>query len=194
MWSLGVLLYEMMTFTYPFVGRGSGDLAQRVCLGRYNPPAGQYSNDLTSIVRRLLQVNPALRPSAQDLLNLQCVKLRMPLLEPFLSGNNELKEELLSTIKVPTNMRHVNLPNPTYGKKVDIVKPLEQRMHVKKGAKKDLPWISSPDLQMIADLELWSPNHEDGPLVEQIEQEINKPLRAPRASVSDNPRFRHRVQ
>jgi NIMA (never in mitosis gene a)-related kinase len=196
MWSLGVLLYEMMTFAYPFVGRGSGDLAQRVCLGRYTIPPGPYSSDLISIVRRLLQVNPTARPSAQEVLNLQAVKLRMPLLEPFMSLDGELREELLSTIKVPTNMRHVNLPNCTYGKKVDIVKPLEQRMHVKKGAKKDLPWISSPDLQLIADLELWSPNHEESHLAEETQEEVVKPpppAAQPRASAPNNPRFRHRI-
>jgi serine/threonine protein kinase len=74
MWSLGVLLYEIRTFAYHFTVNGSAELAERVCLGRYSAPTLRYSNDLVSMLRRLLQVNPVLRPTAQALLNLQCVK------------------------------------------------------------------------------------------------------------------------
>jgi NIMA (never in mitosis gene a)-related kinase len=219
MWSLGVLLYEMMTFTYPFMGNGSSDLAQRVCLGRYTLPTLPYSNDLVSIVRRLLQVSPVLRPTAQEVLTLQCVRERMHLLEPFLTGDASVTPELLSTIKVPSNIRQLNLPNPAYGKKAEIVKPLEQRMHVKKGIpiKNSLPFVSSPELQMIAELEWWSPNREgevEDCIVEEIAQEVARPqshrpippanprpqqiaprrISGPAAPVGDNPRFRPRIR
>lgn len=163
MWSLGVLLYEMMTFTYPFMGRSTQDLAKRVCVGRYTIPQGKYSNDLISVVRRLLQVNPVLRPSVSELLDSQVVKSRMHMLNPFMQANDPeiaIDDKLLSTIKVPQNMRNMNFPNPSYGRKAEIVKPLEQRMHMKRGVpmRKELPMVSSPELQLIADLDWWSPN------------------------------------
>jgi NIMA (never in mitosis gene a)-related kinase len=205
MWALGVLLYEMMTFSYPFVGRGNGDIAMRVCLGRYNMPSVPYSSDLVSIVRRLLQVNPGLRPTAQELLNLQCVKARMGILDPFVLGEPRASEVLLSTIKVPTNIRHVNLPNPAYGTKAEIVKPLEQRIHVTKGVKTELTCVNSPELQMIADLELWSPINEDEALAAEIEQDVARApplppnpglprISHPVAPSGSNPRFRPKIR
>ena len=180
MWSLGVLLYEMMTFSFPFIGRSTQDLAQKVCMGRYSLPHGRYSNDLVSLVRRLLQTNPVLRPTVNELLESQVVKSRLSMLEPFVQNEEPMidtSDKLLSTIKVPLNMRNVNLPNPAYGKKAEIVKPLEQRMHMKRGApvKKELPLVSSPELQLIADHDWWSPNKCGNALAEEIDHELGRP-------------------
>jgi serine/threonine protein kinase len=162
MWSLGVLLYEMMTYTYPFTGRGTADLAQRVCLGRYSIPSGGYSSDLVSVVRRLLQVNPVLRPTVHEILQMQCIQSRLHVLDQFIGKNTNSLDKLLSTIKIPDNIRHVSLPSAAYGKKAEIVKPLEERLHVRKGipVRKEWPMISSPEMQQILDSDWWSPNKE----------------------------------
>ena len=176
MWSLGVLLYEMMTFTYPFTARTTQELAQRVCLGKYSIPRG-YSSDLVAIVRRLLQVNPILRPSVDELLSTQCIKSRIGMLANFADDQAALEpsDKLLSTIKVPMNIRNLNLPAAAYSKKGQIVKPLEQRLHMKKGVAlhKDVSVISSPELQLITDLDWWSPNKNgQEPLTERNENEV----------------------
>ena len=205
MWSLGVLLYEMMTFSYPFVGRTTQELAQRICIGKYTLPQGRYSNDMISVLRRLLQVNPVLRPSVDEILGLQVVRSRLSMLEPFIEEDEVVREEprkLLATIKVPFNMRNVNLPNPAYGRRAEIVKPLEQRMHMKRGVpvKKELQLVSSPELQMIADHDWWSPNKgpgQDGAqtpnvVLEEIEQELARPQSqrpGPRASIRQSKPF-----
>lgn len=170
MWSLGVLLYEMMTFGFPFNGRTTDDLARRICLGTYVQPRG-YSADLLSIIRRLLQVNPQERPTVSDLLSLQCVKEHMDLLNPFIVPQLRLgahSQQLLSTIKVPmTGIRNVNLPDPSYGKRVNIVKPLGQRLHMKQGPgvySRDISEVSTPELKLITDQDLWSPNKLDAPM------------------------------
>jgi NIMA (never in mitosis gene a)-related kinase len=168
MWALGVLVYQMMTFTFPFIARSNSELAHRVCLGRYSLPEEEYSGELLSIVRRLLQVSPSQRPTVDELMNLQCIRSRMHFLNVITDGDDGLQgDQLLSTIRVPANMKNVNLPNPAYGKKPDIVKPIDQRMHMKKGVPmhRDLPLFSSPELQMVADLDWWSPNRpaEDAP-------------------------------
>jgi NIMA (never in mitosis gene a)-related kinase len=158
-WSLGVILYEMMTFTYPFNARSAAELAHRICMGRYFIPHG-YSSDLVGLLRRLLQVNPAQRATAAELLRLQCIQARANLVIPCV--NQEVMEEgtgLLSPIRVPVNFRNVHLPSAAYNKKVAIVKPIEQRLHVKKGLpiRKDMNLISSPELQLITDCDWWSP-------------------------------------
>ncbi|OHT11756.1 Protein kinase domain containing protein [Tritrichomonas foetus] len=166
MWSLGVLLYEMMTFSFPFNGRNTDELVNRICCGRYSTPTN-YSADLSSILRRLLQVNPAQRPSVNELLDLKCVKDKMNLIIPYLNKEviSHIKEpHLLSTIKVPLNMRNVNLPGSMYGKQPEVVKPIAQRMHMKKNIPmnpRDLAHVSTPDMKIIADQDWWSPNKLD---------------------------------
>jgi hypothetical protein len=74
--------------------------------------------------------------------------------------------QLLSPIKVPANLRNVHLPSAAYHKKVEIVKPLENRLHIKRGIpiRNDVTLISSPEMQLITDCDWWSPNtrREDG--------------------------------
>ena len=185
-WSLGVLLYEMMTFSYPFTGRDQKELAQRVCLGKYTLPR-RYSPDLISVVRKLLQVNPVLRPSIDELMKMQCIKERLPLLKSYMNDENAIpvKDELLSTIKIPQNLRNVNLPLPTYNKKAEIIKPIETRIHVKKGVpiRKGMEEISSPEMKLISDLDWWSPvrssnQNQIAPLAQKMEErpQTNRPL------------------
>ena len=205
MWSLGVLLYEMMTFAFPFNGRNTDELARRICSGVYKCPT-KYSVELTSILRRLLMVNPRQRPSAQDLLNMESVKSHMHLLNQFQIPESK-SAQLLETIKVPRNVRDVCLPSALYGKKKPIVKPMEQRFHLKGvpvyGApRRNLSALSTPDLMQVAVKDLWSPikqreladsdpsphsplRHSD-PMVDKLIAEANKeklvepPMRQPR--------------
>jgi NIMA (never in mitosis gene a)-related kinase len=158
-WSLGVILYEMMTFAYPFNARSTTELAQRICVGRYAVPHG-YSPDLIGLLRRLLQVSPAQRPTAAELLCLQCIQTRANLVIPCVEpGTVEKETDLLSPIRVPANVYNVHLPSAAYNKRAGIVKPIEQRLHVKKGIpiRKDMNLISSPELQLITDFDWWSP-------------------------------------
>jgi NIMA (never in mitosis gene a)-related kinase len=172
-WSLGVILYEMMTFTYPFNARSTAELAQRICIGRYFIPHG-YSSDLIGLLRRLLQVNPSQRPTAAELLSLQCIQARANLEIPCVDQEPiEEETDLLSPIRVPVNFRNVHLPTAAYNKRVAIVKPIEQRLHVKKGIpiRKDMNLISSPELQLITDFDWWSPTGAGMP----VENEANAP-------------------
>ena len=183
MWSLGVLLFEMMTFNFPFNGRSTDELVRRICMGKYSIPS-TYSADLTSILRRLLQINPAQRPSVQELLDLKCVKEKMNLILPYLDNNansNFKSPQLLSTIKVPLNLINVNLPDPSYGKKHDGIKPIDQRMHLKKDIpmnQRDISHVSTPELKIIADQDWWSPN--------KIDSAPNSPRRSPNYKSFEN--------
>ena len=174
MWSLGVLLYEMMTFTFPFLGRTTDDISRRVCLGKFQLPRG-YSANLTLIVRQLLQVNPLLRPSVSDLLKTPMIQSRMHLINVYLNPSPlyQNQDHLLSTIKVPSNVKNINLPHPAYDKNIPIIRPLEERIHIKKGygSSKALTCISSPELQIISDFDLWSPTKNEK--IENQEKENN---------------------
>lgn len=211
MWSLGVLLYEIMTFTFPFLGRTTEEIARKVCMGRFSLPHN-YSADLISIVKRLLQVSPILRPTVEDLLDLQCIKSRMHLVNDYLNPCAiSQQDHLLSTIKVPANVKNVAFPRAAYGKKIPIVRPIDQRIHIKPGyiSKKELASVSSPELQLITDLDLWSPNKigkendsnnmneyefDYAPVKEPLSHRGSPPVRQPPPSIvskfNPNPRFR----
>jgi serine/threonine protein kinase len=160
MWSLGVLLYEMMTFSYPFNGGSEDQLFRRICRGRYRRPRG-YSGSLLSILRRLLQLDPDQRPTVDELLLTESIESRRNLVDQFLSEQALLarQDELLATIKVPCNLRQVKMPRPSYGKQPNIVKPLEERIHLKNRAlaNKPLENLSSPELKRVCERDWWSP-------------------------------------
>ncbi|KEG12297.1 putative protein kinase [Trypanosoma grayi] len=69
-WSLGVLLYELMTLRKPFPSTNMRDLMQRVLKeGSYDPlPTDRYSQGLCDLCRSMLRVNPQERPSIIEVL------------------------------------------------------------------------------------------------------------------------------
>ncbi|KAK8897324.1 hypothetical protein M9Y10_015266 [Tritrichomonas musculus] len=218
MWSLGVLLYEMMTFTFPFLGRTQNELQRRICVGAYEIPKiveKMYSKELISILRRLLIVDPKRRPSVDDILNMQCVKCRMDLLNPFLQSDlyrcastNEIQYEggcakLLKTIRVPRgyydcygrrmmNLDNLQLPSQKYNKRPPAIMPIEKRITMKKGApfslSIDLSSLSTPDLTLIADRDWWARNRD----VMQPNHHIIE-NREIKAKIDDEVDFHHQV-
>lgn len=57
-WSLGWVLYEMIVLKPPFRADNMQGLYKKVLKGQYPKISDQYSIDLQTIVRILLQVNP----------------------------------------------------------------------------------------------------------------------------------------
>ena len=63
-WSLGCVIYEMITLKPPFRAEDMEGLYKKVIKGVYNKIPSQYSIELSNVIRAMLQVNPALRPSS----------------------------------------------------------------------------------------------------------------------------------
>ncbi|CAG9315583.1 unnamed protein product [Blepharisma stoltei] len=94
MWSLGCIIYEMITLHPPFIASDIKSLYKKISLGNYKRLPTQYSTDLNNIVRQLLSIKPEFRPSCSRLLNMHEVL-----------KNAELKEDsssicLLKTIRI----------------------------------------------------------------------------------------------
>lgn len=68
-WSLGVVLYELMTLKRPFVSSSMRGLMTAIINGDFEKPsASQYSEGLRDVLACMLIVDPARRPSTADIL------------------------------------------------------------------------------------------------------------------------------
>lgn len=111
-WSLGCVLYEMIALQPPFKADDMEELFKKVTRGIYPRIPGQYSQDLSSMVRSLLQVNPDMRPSCcnycfilEKILKMSSVMKKMKILDLSEEG---LKSELLRTIRAGDSFTELN--------------------------------------------------------------------------------------
>ena len=124
-WSLGCVLYEMIALKPPFRAQDMEGLYKRVIKGQYSKIPDRFSNDLFQIIQFLLQVNPKLRPSCEQILNHPIIQKRIEYFKsitgekenPNTTGNNK---SLLKTIHMPKNLLFLSdkLPKPNYDKQL----------------------------------------------------------------------------
>jgi NIMA (never in mitosis gene a)-related kinase len=184
-WSLGVLLYEMATFSYPYNARNARDLSVKVCTARAPHITDIYSKELSQVIQLMLTQCPIHRPSVIDLLALPAVKSKAYLITPFLEAVRHSAAHLLEIIRVPPNLKLVNLPEPRYTKRNEAVAPLHERVHLKgkMAMSTKLNLVSTRELQMIVELDCWSPTRPE-PLA-QLPLPSNSPARSPIKTETD---------
>ena len=119
-WSLGCVLYEMITLRPPFRATDMEGLYKKVTKGQYSKIPDIFSNDLYQIVQFLLQVNPKLRPNCDQILNHPILKKRIEYFKTITGEkeNNNINKNkgLLKTIHMPKNLVFLadKLPKPNY--------------------------------------------------------------------------------
>lgn len=70
-WSLGILLYELMMFKLPFEGQNIFQLQNNITKGIItSPPPNTYSKELRTLLKELLINDPNKRPSAMKILSI----------------------------------------------------------------------------------------------------------------------------
>lgn len=73
-WALGCLLYEVCALRPPFAATNLLSLFYKITKGEYEPVDNVYSDDICSLIHRMLCLNPENRPSAACILSSGCVR------------------------------------------------------------------------------------------------------------------------
>jgi len=73
-WSLGCVLFEMVTLKPPFRAEDMNSLYKKVVKGVYPEIPKTYSKELSHMIRSLLQVSPHLRPDCSMITQINYVK------------------------------------------------------------------------------------------------------------------------
>ncbi|XP_054454154.1 NIMA-related kinase 12 [Anoplopoma fimbria] len=68
-WALGCLLYEICALRPPFAATNLLSLFYKITKGEYDPVPTSYSDDISSLIQRMLCLNPENRPTAACMLN-----------------------------------------------------------------------------------------------------------------------------
>ena len=76
-WSLGVLLYEMLALKMPFDANSLPMLTLKIIKGNYAPLPQRFSPDIRNLVALLLNVDPEKRPSVNEILRMPIIKNRI---------------------------------------------------------------------------------------------------------------------
>eukprot|EP00756_Hemistasia_phaeocysticola_P032665 Hpha_TRINITY_DN16421_c2_g7::TRINITY_DN16421_c2_g7_i1::g.159005::m.159005/K08857/NEK1_4_5; NIMA (never in mitosis gene a)-related kinase 1/4/5 len=101
-WSVGVLLYEMLALKRPYTAQNMRGLMEKVLEGKFPPPPPHYSQDMQKLVQFILDRDPEKRPAVRDILQHAYMKEGMKL---FLEAvdkspkiNAETKQELQENV------------------------------------------------------------------------------------------------
>ncbi|KEG14023.1 protein kinase [Trypanosoma grayi] len=111
-WSLGVLLYEIMALKRPFTATSMKGLMAKVLSGDFAPLPEKFSTDFRSLVGNILVVDANKRPSVREVFQMPYVKEGLKLFMQTVKKNTRIAEcvkeslinhvtEILSSEPVP---------------------------------------------------------------------------------------------
>jgi NIMA (never in mitosis gene a)-related kinase len=72
-WSLGCVLYEMCALVPPFRADDMNGLFKKILKGQYPPIPNHYSMEMRAVIKSLVQVNAASRPTCDQILDMPIV-------------------------------------------------------------------------------------------------------------------------
>ncbi len=123
-WSLGCVIYEMITLRPPFQAKSMEELYKKVMRGMYPRISSKFSEDLSDAIKLMIRVESGARPNCEELLKMPMISKRIEFfneskdLDLIEEQNDSLnkKLELLKTINIPNKLENLakSLPKPNY--------------------------------------------------------------------------------
>jgi len=125
-WSLGCVIYEMVTLKPPFQAEDMQGLYKKILKGSLPPIPEHFSNELWTMLRLMIQVSSKKRPNCEQLMDHPIFKKRSQKYFPeFEDSEYEIsyagQSTLLKTIRIPNNIMHLSsrLPKKNYDNSLD---------------------------------------------------------------------------
>ena len=112
-WSLGWVLYEMITLRPPFKANDMQGLFDKVVKGNYPKIPKKFSADLAMVIKGLLQVKPKNRPTCDQILTHPIILKRIKKLDLEDFEDNSLLMKTIQPFNDPSKITY-SLPAPTY--------------------------------------------------------------------------------
>ncbi|KEG06751.1 putative serine/threonine protein kinase, partial [Trypanosoma grayi] len=100
LFSLGVLLYELLTLKRPFDGADMQGVMQKTLSGKYEPLPSSISPEMSEVVSSLLSSDPRARPSSSKLLNAPICKLYLSVVIEIVRDLDSLTDEQRELVTV----------------------------------------------------------------------------------------------
>ena len=118
-WSMGCVLYEMISLRPPFRAKNMEGLYKKVIEGKVIRIPTKFTNDLFKIVQLLLRVKPENRPSCNEILQNPIILKRIEFFKNYAGDDVSEDQALLKTIIFPKNLLVLpeKLPKANYGSK-----------------------------------------------------------------------------
>ncbi|EDR00959.1 uncharacterized protein LACBIDRAFT_145454, partial [Laccaria bicolor S238N-H82] len=133
-WSLGCLIYELCALKPPFhEAKTHSELSILIRNGRIPPLPRGYSQALFGVIKAMLNLNPAMRPSAAQLL--QHERLELVFKEEVASAMSKREEEIMEAVR----RRETEVCEAWVARESEIRKEVEQSI---KAVEERIEWIA----------------------------------------------------
>jgi serine/threonine protein kinase len=137
-WSLGCVLYEIMTHNPPFSAKTLVDLKYKIFAGKYNTSQLKlYSSELRNIVSSTINTNPPTRPTIDQLLNLPFIHIKITE-----TNNNNIKPLFFESYNIPRKPSDWNAIIKKYAQPLLIKQPTAKPLVAKSPVIKRFSTIS----------------------------------------------------
>ena len=170
-WSLGCVLYEIVSLKCPFSSNNMVELYNKILIGKFNRIPKKFSSDLLCIIEHMISFEPEKRLSCDQILQCDIVKKKIKIINGYENEEyneyedsmdniiNGEKQKLLETIYIPNNnLLYLNnqLPKANYSQEIKFI---HKNIHHLK------PIKLKPDLKSTISSQNYSKYNSDGKLL-----------------------------